>query len=96
MENTSAPSWTHPAHDLEIISNHIREGRFQRSLSLLTAVTSIISGLEVAYEHYRGSYSRRVMYTPVILSVLLAAAGLAGFSAAEPPEPSSAWFQRSP
>ena len=55
----------------------IREGHFQRSLSLLTAVTSIVSGLEVAYEHYRGRYSRRVMYTPVILSVLLAAAGSA-------------------
>jgi hypothetical protein len=67
------------ANDLEIVRNHIREGRFQRSLSLLTAVTSIVSGLEVAYEHYRGSYSRRVMYTPVILSVLLAAAGFAGF-----------------
>jgi hypothetical protein len=35
--------------------------------------------LEVAYEHYRGSYSRRVMYTPVILSALLAIAGFAGF-----------------
>ncbi len=66
-------------HDLEVVRNHIREGRFQRSLSLLTAVTSIVSGLEVAYEHYRGSYSRRVMYTPVILSVLLAVAGFAGF-----------------
>jgi hypothetical protein len=65
--------------DLEIIENQIREGRFQRSLSLLTAATSVASGLEVAYEHYRGSYSRRVMYTPVILSVLLAGAGLAGF-----------------
>ncbi|MGC2646775.1 MAG: hypothetical protein WA261_10905 [Candidatus Sulfotelmatobacter sp.] len=38
-----------------------------------------MSGLEVAYEHYRGSYSRRVMYTPVIMSVLLAIAGIAGF-----------------
>ena len=66
-------------HDLEIVANRIREGRFQRSLSLLTAGTSIVSGLEVAYEHYRGSYSRRVMYTPVILSVLLAIAGIAGF-----------------
>lgn len=65
--------------DLEVVANAIREGRFQRSLSLLTAVTSIVSGLEVAYEHYRGSYSRRVMYTPVILSVLLAGAGVAGF-----------------
>ncbi len=64
---------------MEIVANHIREGRFQRSLALLTAATSVVSGLEVAYEHYRGSYSRRVMYTPVILSVLLAAAGVAGF-----------------
>jgi hypothetical protein len=68
-----------PLRDLEIARNLIREGRFQRSLSLLTAGTSIVSGLEVAYEHYRGSYSRRVMYTPVILSVLLGAAGIAGF-----------------
>ena len=66
-------------HDLEIVANRIREGRFQRSLSLLTAGTSVVSGLEVAYEHYRGSYSRRVMYTPVIMSVLLAIAGIAGF-----------------
>jgi hypothetical protein len=70
---------TDPVKDLEIARNLIREGRFQRSLSLLTAGTSIVSGLEVAYEHYRGSYSRRVMYTPVILSVQLGAAGIAGF-----------------
>jgi hypothetical protein len=68
-----------PVRDVEIVANHIREGRFQRSLALLTAVTSVVSGLEVAYEHYRGSYSRRVMYTPVILSALLAVAGVAGF-----------------
>ena len=79
MASQSALSITDPVKDLEIIENHIREGRFQRSLSLLTAATSVVSGLEVAYEHYRGSYSRRVMYTPVILSVLLAGAGLAGF-----------------
>ena len=65
--------------DADTVSNYIREGRFQRSLSLLTAVTSVVSGLEVAYEHYRGSYSRRVMYTPVILSGVLALAALAGF-----------------
>ncbi len=77
-ENTDLSIST-PVVDLEIVANHIREGRFQRSLALLTAATSIVSGLEVAYEHYRGSYSRRVMYTPVILSILLAIAGVAGF-----------------
>jgi hypothetical protein len=66
-------------HDLEIVRNHIREGRFQRSLSLLTAFASLMSGLEVSYEHYRGSYSRRVMYTPVILSAVLFLAGIGSF-----------------
>lgn len=65
-----------PQRDLQIIANDVREGRFQRSLSLITAGASIVSGLEVAYEHYRGSYSRRVMYTPVILSALLGIAGM--------------------
>lgn len=79
MANDLSLSSTFPIHDLEAAANHIREGRFQRSLALVTAATSIMSGLEVAYEHYRGSYSRRVMYTPVILSLLLAVAGVAGF-----------------
>jgi len=57
----------------------IREGRFQRWLSLMAGMSSVLAGLEVSYEHYRGSYSRRVMYTPVILSVTLAAGGIAGF-----------------
>lgn len=77
--NPEALSLINPAGVTEKIAPYIREGRFQRSLSLLTAATSVISGLEVAYEHYRGSYSRRVMYTPVILSAVLGAAGLAAF-----------------
>src|SRR3569623_599190 len=69
----------HPAEQLKFLENRIREGRFQRSLALLTAATSVFSGLKIAYEHYRGSYSRRVMYTPVILSGVLAIAGIAAF-----------------
>ncbi|HEX5481358.1 MAG TPA: hypothetical protein VFZ08_01875 [Terriglobia bacterium] len=57
----------------------IREGRFQRWLSLIAGLASALSGLEVAYEHYRGSYSRRVMYTPVILSGALVVGGVSGF-----------------
>ena len=58
----------------------VREGRFQRWLSLIAALSSALSGLEVSYEHYKGGYSRRVMYTPVILSAALAGAGVAGFA----------------
>ncbi|MCA1725434.1 MAG: hypothetical protein LC748_14540, partial [Thermomicrobia bacterium] len=62
----------------KLLLQHIREGRFQRSLALIAGFSSILSGLEVAYEHYRGSYSQRVMYTPVILSPTLLAAAIAG------------------
>lgn len=79
MRKQSALAVRHARRDLEIVVNHIRDAQFQRSLSLLTAATSVLSGLEVAYEHYRGSYSRRVMYTPVVLSAALAIAGMAGF-----------------
>ena len=56
-------------HDTEVVEQHIREGRFQRSLSLITAFSCLLGGLEVTYEHYRGSYGQRIMYTPVILSM---------------------------
>ena len=57
----------------------IKDGRFQRSLALVTAVSSFISGLEVTYEHYKGSYSNPVMYSPVILSGVLTGTAIAGF-----------------
>ena len=40
-----------------VLEQHIREGRFQRSLALIAGLSSLPSGFEVAYEHYRGSYS---------------------------------------
>jgi hypothetical protein len=58
---------------------HIQQGTFQRSMSLLVAGTSVVSGLEVAYEHYKGGYSNPIMYSPVILSGVLATAAVAGF-----------------
>jgi hypothetical protein len=64
---------------VELVISHLQHGTFQRSMTLLVAGTSVISGMEVAYEHYKGSYSNPVMYTPVILSGTLAVAGLSGF-----------------
>lgn len=57
--------------------HHVREGSFQRSLALIAGLSSAIAGLEVSYEHYRGSYSNPVMYTPVILSGALFVSGIA-------------------
>jgi hypothetical protein len=66
-------------NELALAGEAVREGRFQRWLSLIASASALLSGFEVAYEHYRGSYSRRVMYTPVVLSGALTAAAVAGF-----------------
>jgi len=40
--------------DVELVETRIREGRFQSWMALITAMSGILSGLEVAYQHYRG------------------------------------------
>jgi hypothetical protein len=64
---------------MPVVREHLKDGRFQRSLALVSAASSLASGLEVSYEHYKGSYSNLVMYTPVLLSGALMGAALAGF-----------------
>ena len=59
-----------------VLEQHIREGRFQRSLALIAGLASLPSGFEVLYEHYRGSYSQLIMYSPIVLSPLLFVAGV--------------------
>lgn len=62
-----------------IVDEHIKDGRFQRSLALVAAASSFVSGLEVSYEHYKGSYSNLIMYSPVLLSGALTGAATWGF-----------------
>jgi hypothetical protein len=59
-----------------VLEQHIREGRFQRGLALIAGGSALLGGLEVAYEHVIGSYSQRVMYSPVVLSAAVALAGV--------------------
>ncbi|HWB58112.1 MAG TPA: hypothetical protein VG733_01410, partial [Chthoniobacteraceae bacterium] len=59
--------------------DHIRDGRFQRSMSLMAGASSVLAGLEVSYEHYRGSYGQKIMWTPVMLGGAMAGAGVLGF-----------------
>lgn len=65
-------------HEGLVVEQHIREGRFQRALALIAGMSATLSGIEVTYEHYRSGFGQQVMYTPVILSPLLLAAGIAG------------------
>lgn len=66
------------AREARLAEAHIREGRFQRSLSFLAGASSVLAGAEVAYEHYKGSYGQRIMYSPPILGAAMTIAGLLG------------------
>ena len=52
--------------------------RVQRSLSAATALSALPLGFEIYFEHFRGSFGDRWMWTPIALSPLLSAAGVAG------------------
>jgi len=60
-----------------LVSN-LRRGRVQRTLAGVTALSALPLGLEIYFEHYRGSFADKWMWTPIALTPLLSAAGLAG------------------
>ncbi len=57
---------------------NLRRGRVQRALAASTALSALPLGLEIYFEHYRGSFADKWMWTPIALTPLLSAAGLAG------------------
>jgi hypothetical protein len=60
------------------VLRNAREGRMQRSLALTTAASALPLGIEIYFEHYRGSFGDKWMWTPVVLTPPLVAAGVAG------------------
>ena len=55
-----------------------RRGRAQKLLSAATAVSALPLGFEIYVNHYGGSFGNKWMWTPVVLSPALSAAGAAG------------------
>ena len=61
-----------------VLAQHLREGRLQRGLAFVAGMSCLLGGLEVTYEHYRGSYGQKIMYSPPALSGIACAACLWG------------------
>ena len=57
---------------------NVSRGRAQRTLAAATAFSALPLGLEIYFEHFRGSFGDKWMWTPVALSPALTAAGIAG------------------
>lgn len=61
---------------LSSFRDDVEHGRFQRFLALATAFFAALAGGEAFFEHLRGSFCQRIMWTPVWLSPLVVAAGV--------------------
>jgi hypothetical protein len=66
------------AAEVREIVHDVRHGEFGRTLSALTGVGAVITALEIYFEHDSGSFGNRLMWLPIALGPVGAAAGVAG------------------
>jgi hypothetical protein len=63
---------------IERFLRDLRDGRTQRLLAAATALSAPALGFEIYFEHLKGSFGDRWMWTPLVLTPPLTAAGVAG------------------
>ena len=57
---------------------NLRAGRMQKTLAATTAFSGLPLGFEMYLEHYKGSFGDVWMWSPILTSPLVSAAGAAG------------------
>ena len=66
-------------HGIDRMIANVETGRFERSLSALTAAGALVTAAEIFFEHDRASFGNKMMWLPVVLGPVGAVAGVAGF-----------------
>src|SRR5919199_1657914 len=69
--------------ELALARAEIRQGRFERSMALMTAFAAIVSGWEAYAQHLRGAFAHWLMWTPVGLTPPTILAALAAVARPE-------------
>jgi hypothetical protein len=65
-------------HLIDHALRNVAHGRFERSLSGLTAVAAIVTTTEVYVEHYKASFGNKMMWSPIVVTPPLVVAGIGG------------------
>jgi hypothetical protein len=66
-------------HGIDRMVRNVQAGRFERSLSALTAAGALVTAAEIYFEHDSASFGNKMMWLPVVLGPVGAVAGVAGF-----------------
>ena len=67
-------------YGIDRMIRNVQTGRFERSLSALTAIGALVTAAEIYLEHDRASFGNRMMWLPVALGPAGAVSGVAGFA----------------
>lgn len=67
-----------PLEGIDRMLKNVETGRFERSLSGLTAAGALVTAAEIYFEHDKASFGNPWMWAPVALGPVGAAAGIAG------------------
>jgi hypothetical protein len=65
-------------HFIDRAASNIHHGRFERSLSGVTAFAAAVTTAEIYLEHYRASFGNKVMWSPIIVTPPVVVAGIGG------------------
>jgi hypothetical protein len=67
-----------PARGIDRLIRNVETGHFERSLSALTAAGALVTAGEIFFEHDSASFGNKMMWIPVAMGPIGAAAGIAG------------------
>jgi hypothetical protein len=65
-------------HSIDHLVRNIEHGRFERSLCGLTAAAAAVTTAEIYFEHYRGSFGNKWMWSPIIVTPPVMISGIMG------------------
>ncbi len=67
-----------PEYFIDRMVRNIEHGRFERSLSGLTAVAALVTTAEIYFEHYKASFGNKMMWSPIVVTPPVMVAGIGG------------------
>ena len=76
------------ARGIDRLVRNVETGRFERSLSALTAAGALVTAAEIYFEHDSASFGNKMMWLPVVLGPVGAVAG------ASPGSQAAGWPRR--
>ena len=65
-------------HLIDRLVHDVEHGRFERSLSGLTAVAAAVTTVEIYLEHYKASFGNKWMWSPILVTPPVMVAGIGG------------------